>query len=282
MRNIWLKELVRDAEGEGAGGAGSVSPEGAQPAPEDSRVKALEDRLAKVTNQLDTQTRTQADRDMQGAVRARHSELDGALNTAKTEVQTSELALADAFDNGEGAQIAKAQRELTEAVARRERADIDLQSFKASVTEAEKKQKATPAGGDLDDKNLKTWKAKHAEWYGVDAEMTRIAHEVDRQIRDAGVLSVGSQEYFDAVDRTMNQKYPDRFGGTPQTSMGGTTVPNTVRKGRIQQSIADGWRRMGINMADPKVVERMVKNRERLVQKGILPDQPVQGRIVTQ
>ena len=109
--------------------------------------------------------------------------------------------------------------------------------------------------------------------------MTRAAHEIDGRIRAAGAIPVGSKEYFKAIDREMSSRFPDKFGGTPTTAGGGGGGGTSPRKGRIAQSIVEGWRRMGINVNDPKVIERMTKHRELAVSKGILPQEPVGGAI---
>ena len=275
-------QVFRNAEGEGAGGGG----EGVQqpPAPADEKMTALEQRLARVTGAVEGMTAQQKQQGQIAAIQAKDTELMGAKKEAENAVAAAEQKLAQAYDDGEGLEIAKAQRLLSESVAKVERRDADLENWRAQVKAAERKQQAAPAktGGDLDDSNLQGWKQKHSQWYGVDAEMTKASHEIDRQIREAGVLSVGSKEYFDAIDRSLSQKYPDRFGGTPETTTaGGQQMNNTPIKGRINKTIADGYRRMGIDIDDPKVAERMLKNREVAVQKGILPSQPVQGSIVT-
>ncbi len=38
---------------------------------------------------------------------------------------------------------------------------------------------------------------------------------------------------------------------------------------------------MGIDTSDDKALERMIKNREALVHKGILPEQPAYGTVIT-
>jgi len=67
--------------------------------------------------------------------------------------------------------------------------------------------------------------------YGVDTDMTKAAHEVDRSIREAGVIPVGSQEYFKAIDRQMAQKYPDRFRSPPDTAAARGQRPAAQRAG---------------------------------------------------
>jgi hypothetical protein len=280
---FWMKDkFFRNAEGEGAGGAGGEqsSPEGASTAPD--TIANLQERLNRLTQSMEGMTREQRQRGAQEAIISRDNELSSAKRKAEDAVTAAEQTLATAYDNGEGVEIAKAQRALTEAVAKRERADIAVEQFRDQVKNSERK---SPKEGPADDGNLRAWKAKNANWYGVDAEMTKATHEIDRQIRAAGVLSVGSEEYFRAVDKQMSNRYPDKFGGTPQTGgAGGSSNPSASQRpgsGRIQQSIAEGWRRMGIDMSDPKVVDRMLQNRETAVKKGILSSTPHTGSIIT-
>ena len=285
MKMNWqINKFFRNAEGEGDGGAGGSLPEGASPSPEttkDDTIANLTARLDRLNQSVDAQTADSVQRNQRSQVIARDNELNNVKAQAQANVDTLEKALADAYDNGEGGEIAKAQRALTQGVAKVERADLEVETFRKQVKAAEAR---APAGGDLDETNLNSWKSKHSTWYGVDAAMTKASHEIDRQIREAGVISAGSTAYFEAVDRQMSQKFPERFGGTPSTNGGtgggGGGAPNP-NKGRIASSIADGWRRMGIDMSDPKVVERMNKNRQTAVDKGILNQTPSTGSIIT-
>ena len=280
LKPSWLPQVFRDAEGEGAGGTAEG---GTAPASGGTdQMSALEQRLGRITQAVEGMTDQQKRDKTLNVIAARDRELVDLKDKASDAVAASEKSLADAYDNGEGIEIAKAQRVLTEAVAKRERADVDVETFRNQVKAAEKRD-ADDGGKKLDDTNLNSWKSKHGTWYGVDAEMTKEAHAVSRQVGEAGVHPVGSTQYFEAIDREMGRKYPDKLGGTPSTggSGGGMQPVNTATSGRIQKSIADGWRRMGIDMSDPKVVERMVKNREAAVAKGILNEQPVSGPVVT-
>jgi len=280
MTTAMTPMIFRQAEGEGAGGGSDVGAQDGSPAPD--KISALEARLERITGAIDGMTNQSKQQKAFEAIAGRDRELAAAKKEAEDAVSAAEKRLAEAYDNGEGIEIAKAQRLLSESVAKVERRDADLTNFREQVKAAERKQPQGD-GGEKDATNLNSWKDRNAAWYGVDAEMTRVSHEIHRQIKDAGVHSVGSKQYFEAIDRAMSQRYPDKFSGTPPTTTttGGSQMQNTSSKGRIQKSIADGYRRMGINIDDPKVAERMLKNRELAVQKGILPSQPVQGSIVT-
>lgn len=282
MNTLWTKELLRNAEGEGGGGAGGSSPEGAQPSPD--KLDALDARLNKLTTMVEGQSNQRKQNEALQAIKSRDDQLLQAKADAEANVTLAEQALAAAYDDGDGMAIAKAQRKLSESVAKVERSDADLTAFRNQVKQAEADARnRKPQAEELDETNLTAWKGKNSEWYGVDAEMTKASHEIDRQIRGAGVLSVGSKEYFDAIDRQMAQRFPDRMGGTPPTGGGykGTPAPQPRSRGTIQQSIADGWRRMGIDVSNPETLDRMLKNREKAVQKGILSETPVAGPVIT-
>lgn len=280
--NTWAHDkFFREAEGEGGGGADGGAPsEGAHSAPD--TLSALQDRLDRLSKSMDSITRETKQRTTISAITERDTALVADKQKAQEAVLAAQEKLASAYDNGEGREIAQAQTTLTEAIAKRERADMAVEDFRARVKEAEKRQSS---GGDLDDTNLTKWKNKHSGWYGVDAAMTKASHEIDRQIREAGVLSVGSEAYFQAVDRQMQQRYPDKFGGTPpsggSSSSGDGSQRSSSTSGRIQQSIADGWRRMGINVSDPETLKRMIRHRETAVQKGILSATPATGSVIT-
>jgi hypothetical protein len=179
---------------------------------------------------------------------------------------------------------------VAEAAARRERINVAAQQARDQIKANERKtpEQRGQGGGaddDLDTTNLDNWKKSNASWYGIDSDMTKAAHSIDASIRAAGVLEPGSSQYFEAVDRQMRQKFPDRFEGSPQTGggSGGSTYTgggNNRQQTRIPATVAEGYRRMGIDIDDPEVAKRMVANREIAVRKGWLPEKPNMGRIL--
>lgn len=292
--NPWFKEVLRSPEDEGAGGASSQDGEGGSPAPDigevASRVDGFGQRIQGMEKLLNDFVNGQRQQVQRSELQQFERTLNDRLAEAKTAVTKAETALAEAVDGGEGIEIARAQRTLNEALLAQDRANQHVENYKARVKEQEQRAgghrqesmtEQTPQNN-LDTTNLNAWKSKHRSWYGVDTEMTKAAHEVSDRIRAAGAIPVGSQEYFATIDREMKNKFPDRLGGAPTTAAGGGQGRGEgQRKGRIAQSIVDGWRRMGINTDDPKTVERMMGHRDKLVQKGILTQEPVTDRIVT-
>ena len=281
-------------------GGDDASPPNPQQPPQPDLSK-FESRLNGITEALSSFQREQQQRDHQQRITSWESQVVGRVRATQQAVNAAERDYAQAVEDGDSAAIAKANRNIAERVADRERAANAHEQFKRAMKDAEARQGGSSGApganpqppqqggqqggeGDLDFQNLNRWKDRHKSWYGVDTEMTKAAHEVDWNIREAGAIPVGSTRYFEAIDRAMAHKFPDRLGGAPQTGGGGTgRQPSQAQagSGRIPRDVVDGWRRMGINVNDNATIERMVKNRRALADKGILPSEPAYGSVVT-
>jgi hypothetical protein len=275
-----------DSGGEGGGDQQQVSQ---QPVVD---LSPIEDRLNRITSAIAGITRDNEARDVQSRISTVETQLRQRSAQAETAVTIAERRVAEAYDAGDGATIARANRNLTEAIAAREGVKLDIREFdrlkqSGDRRQAQQQPQQQPQGGEdgaKDTRNLNDWKTRNSSWYGVDTDMTKAAHEVDRSIREAGVIPVGSQEYFKAIDRQMAQRYPDKMRSTPDTAGAGggrSQAPQRQGGGRIPQSVLDGWSRMGINVNDDKTLQRMVRNREALVAKGIMPAEPQYGVVLT-
>lgn len=298
MKFPWMilngkRDVFRSPEDEGAGGASDYSGEGGSPAPDNSgndRMSALESRIGEMAQRMSEMAQSDRARRAQEELRTFENTLEQRVASAKSEVTAAEAALADAYDTGDGVQIARAQTKLSEAVSNRDRQLQNKENYDLRRREEERRQgggSGAPGTGGAqpqqqpDTTNLNAWRNRNRSWYGIDEEMTQTARDADARIRKAGAIPVGSTEYFEAIDRVMKQRHPDKFGGTPPTAGGGGggSRPSNGAGGRVAQSVLDGWRRMGIDTSDPKTVERMIKHRSTLADKGILPAQPVNAPI---
>ena len=283
---FWIKDVLRSPADEGAGGAPDYSGEGGSSAPDQTdRMSALEERIGSMAKLFGDYVNDQQSRTAKTELENFGRTLQGRVNEAAAAITTAEVALSEAYDAGDGTAIARAQRVLTEKVTAKAQAEQALTNYTSRQQEAERRTGGAGNPGtqpEADTTNLEQWKSKHRDWYGVDTEMTKAAHDINGRIRAAGVIPVGSKEYFAVIDREMKAKFPDRLSGTPQVaSGGGGSQPSTGGRGRIAQSIVDGWRRMGINVDDAATVQRMIGHRQKLADKGILSATPVTDRIVS-
>lgn len=272
-------------------GGGEAQPPASNPSADIAPIIARLDRVTSAveTIQSDAERRRQQER-VQRISSAEH-QINTRIANADRAVAAAEASIAQAFDEGDGATMSSAQRKLSEAIAARTLAQTDQAEFRRMKAEYERRSGGSsgapsannaPSEPQKDTKNLDDWRNKHSSWYRVDAELTRAAHEVDQEIRSAGVHTVGSKAYFDEIDRRMAAKYPEKFRSTPSTSSGaggGNPDRGGVNTGRIPKSVLDGWRRMGIDVDDPKSLQRMVSNREHLAKKGILSEKPQYGEV---
>lgn len=276
-------------------GAGAPEPQASQQPDPNAAVSELAARLSQRLSVLtDAVTDVVRDREEERAQMAAER-ARGVIQSAEQRVRLAEAAaaraqeaLATAIEGGDARAIAAAQASVTDARIAVSRSKEELRAA-ALRQSAERRTPARPEQeAQIDDRNLRDWKSRHKTWYGVDQGMTMAAHQIDSQIRAAGVIPVGSPEYFEAIDLQMAKKYPDYFGRTPNTG-GGASGAGAGRSGalsdgnavRIPGSIYDGWKRMGINVDDPEVVKRMMGHRRSLVEKGILPAEMVRERVRT-
>lgn len=266
------------------GGGGGTSDGGSNPAataaPGADRTAALEARIDRLTSSMDGYISTQEGRQKETEKSQFENAVRVATERAETAVVQAERALAAAYDEGEGVAIASAQRKLSEATAKRERISAEIDAQKRNRADAAKQ--SDPSTKQLDTTNLDNWKSRNAAWYGIDAEMTRKAHEIDRQIQTVGVLTTGTPEYYAAIDKQMSALYSDRLGGAPSTT---TTTPGAGgspahdNKVRFTRPQIDAWNRMGIDTSDPETLKRMAGHRKGLADRGILAPEPVRGSV---
>ena len=294
--NIWQKEILRQGEGSGGGSADIIVGEGApagDPAPgatpqdvRDERSEALAKRVDSLTKTLSDFIGGQKQNEQKRNQSEMETRIDAAVRNATAAVDEAERALAEAHEDGDGLAIAKAQRAMGEATAKAQDIKSKAEVAKQRIRDDERRSGGSDGGRQeeqVDTTNLNDWKKRNKGWYGVDTGMTQHALSVSREIEEMGVFEVGSPEYFEAVDKRMRQRYPDKFNGTPPTggaSTGGAPAP-TGGQQRISASVAEGFRRMGINVDDPEVAKRMVGHRQKAAAKGFLPETPDTGRIIT-
>lgn len=272
---LWKFVILRSAEDEGgAGGGAGASDTGAA-----DRNSLLEARVARMSEALDTLVSRDKNRDKQvrdSQASEAERRLEAAVRDADTTLDTAEKALAAAFDDGDGVTIAKAQRTLAEAAASRERIRVDVSTAREHLKAAARQQQ-TPSSDNLNTSNLDAWKGKHKDWYGVDDGLTQAAHDIHATLTKEGVLKVGSQEYFNAIDHRMRARFPDKFGGSPagaamtRGSGGGGGTGATPNSRRVPASIEEGWRRMGFDTSKPEVVTKLLASRQKAADKGLLP-----------
>ena len=272
-------ELLRNPADEG--GSGGDAPAGPTIQEMSDQNAALAQRVGQLQTSLTNMQQQGETNARQTQIARAKAEADGIVTEAENAVNTAETSLASALEGGEPMEIAKAQRKLADASAGAERKRSERDNFVAQAKQAERRDggarpDSATAAPQLNTSNLDQWKDRNKEWYGVDAEMTRVSHEVDQGVRTAGTYTVGSSEYFQAIDRALKQRFPDRFSGAPASAAareGGSGQGGAPR--RYDRDVQRSMDAFGLS------AESWDAARAKAVEKGFLKETPTRGRVMS-
>ena len=127
------------------------------------------------------------------------------------EAATAALAAAkkqykEAYDSGDSDALADAQADITRATLKAER----VQGMKPIEVD-EKEYESPPDAPKMNPRTAK-WVQKNNSWWGKDEEMTMAATGLDKKLaREYGPEYVGTEEYFQTIDKTMRKRFPEHF-----------------------------------------------------------------------
>lgn len=137
--------------------------------------------------------------------------IESVQNSAKLELEMAKRAFKEAYESGDADLIAEAQQKMQEATLRSMQAKSfkmpPLQESEVPVQpEIEQRQPQVPRP----DRRALAWQERNP-WFGQDEEMTAAALGLHEKLRRNGVV-VGSDDYYDALDKTMRKRFPETFG----------------------------------------------------------------------
>ena len=136
--------------------------------------------------------------------------LDSYKQTATYEVNMAKQAYRDAYEAGDADKLVEAQEKLNQATYRLNQLNSYRPALQQPEPEVEQpvQQVQTPQ---LDQKTI-AWQERNT-WFGSDPEMTASALGLHQKlINERGPQFAGTDEYWDAVDKTMRRRFPDYFG----------------------------------------------------------------------
>jgi hypothetical protein len=134
---------------------------------------------------------------------------------AELELAQARRAYKDAYDAGDADLLVEAQEKLGLAANKVDQ----LKRYKPTLqVEESPVDKQVPAGSTpVLDPKTKAWQERNT-WWGVDPEMTASALGLHQKLEtDHGKAFVGSEDYWQRIDATMQRRFPEYFGDTPAT-----------------------------------------------------------------
>jgi len=136
--------------------------------------------------------------------------IETSKGAAEVELEAAEKAYKQAYEDGNSEALVLAQKAITKATIKLDRAtdmkpiEVEDREFKAPPPAELDKPRLTP--------RTQKWVDKNSDWWGVDDEMTMAAMGLDKRLqREYGPDYVGTEEYFQTIDKTMRKRFPEHF-----------------------------------------------------------------------
>jgi hypothetical protein len=139
-----------------------------------------------------------------------------AKQSAVQELAAAKKEYKDAYDAGDSDKLVEAQERLTMAKIRVDKLDNYNPIYKKPIQEEENEvqipqQQSIPRP----DNKAVDWQQNN-EWFGQDEEMTSLALGLHEKLKRSGV-TIGSDEYYDTIDKTMRRRFPENFENDQDT-----------------------------------------------------------------
>lgn len=134
--------------------------------------------------------------------------IETSKSAAQAELESAKKKMKEAFEAGDADALATAQEEVAKATLKIDKAQtmrpIQMEDGGEFKPVRHEEPKVSP--------KTKRWIDKNSDWFGVDDEMTMLAMGLDKKLqRQYGADYIGTDDYFQEIDRTMRKRFPDYF-----------------------------------------------------------------------
>jgi hypothetical protein len=161
----------------------------------------------------------------EGVTRGNNALVETTKTAASLELEAAKKAYRVAYEEGDADKLLEAQERLTDAqlkVRAAENFRPALQTQESEVDEEEVVQPPKP------DSKTVAWQERNT-WFGSDTEMTAAALGLHQKLeREHGASYVGSDEYWQSIDKTMRRRFPEYFGDDTETKPKKPKSPTVV------------------------------------------------------
>ena len=158
--------------------------------------------------------------------------ITAVTSAANLELEMAKRTYKDAYDMGDTDRIIEAQQAMQEANIKL----AQVKNFKVPTlqddnygvqTQSSEQSYQTPAV--KPDYKAMAWQERNT-WFGQDKEMTAAALGLHEKLKENGV-SIGSDEYYSTLDKTMRRRFNEYFGDSETPNSKGESAsskPSTV------------------------------------------------------
>jgi len=148
-------------------------------------------------------------------------------SAAEFEIESAKREYREAYDAGDTDKLLDAQEKLNSAQFKLQKAKDYVPSLQQEENEVQRVPEAQVA---RPDPRAVVWQ-EHNTWFGQDEEMTSLALGLHQKlVKQYGNSFTSTDDYWQKVDSTMRQRFPDYFQESPQSGKPAsrTEKPSTV------------------------------------------------------
>jgi hypothetical protein len=138
--------------------------------------------------------------------------IEQSKSAAQIELDAAKEKYKKAYEAADPDSIVAAQEAIARATLKIDRAEgmrpikNEEREYQPPAREAEEAPRMPP--------RTKKWVERNSDWWGIDDEMTMSAMGIDRKLqKEYGADYVGTEEYFQTIDKTMRKRFPEHFEG---------------------------------------------------------------------
>lgn len=142
-------------------------------------------------------------------------------NSTEMQLEMAKKAYREAYDMGDVDKQMEAQELITKATMQLEK----VNNFKLPPLQEEKFEVQPQQQVQRPDNRVMRWQQQNP-WFGQDEEMTASALGLHEKLKRTGV-PVGSEEYYETLDKTMRRRFPEHFGD-PEPEVKNRKAPSVV------------------------------------------------------
>lgn len=129
-------------------------------------------------------------------------------DSANAQLKAAKQAYKEAYDAGDAEAMAEAQSEMTKAQLNLEKVEkFKLPPLQEEKFDVQSQQQYQPQP--QPDPKVMDWQSRNP-WFGQDEEMTASALGLHEKLKRGGVV-VGSDEYYETLDKTIRKRFPEYF-----------------------------------------------------------------------
>lgn len=130
---------------------------------------------------------------------------------AETELSMAEKDYREAYDTGDSERLVQAQKSLTTATLKLDRAKNFKPTLQTSENDVQLPQRSQ-ADNTAPDPKFTDWQRRNSNWFNKDEEMTEAAKGLHQKLyRQYGSEYIGTDEYYATIDKTIRKRFPEVF-----------------------------------------------------------------------